>query len=46
VLSPHRILEQDGDLTVRIPEQSKMSAQALASALAAVETPAEASRRR
>jgi uncharacterized protein YuzE len=36
VLSPHRILEQDGDLTVTIPEQSKMSAVDLAPAFAAV----------
>jgi hypothetical protein len=46
VLSPHRILEQDGHLAVTLPETSKTSAEDLAPALAAVETPAEASRRR
>jgi predicted RNA polymerase sigma factor len=39
-------IEQDGHLAVTLPETSKMSAEDLASAFAAVETPAEASRRR
>jgi uncharacterized protein YuzE len=39
-------IEQDGHLAVTLPETSKTSAEDLAPALAAVETPAEASRRR
>ena len=46
VLSPRRIIERDGHLTVTLPQTSKMSAEDLASAFAAVETPAESSRRR
>jgi hypothetical protein len=46
VLSPRLILEQDGHLTVTLPQTSKMSAEDLAAAFAAVETPAEASRGR
>ena len=39
-------IENDGHLTVTLPQTSKMSAEDLASAFAAVETPAEASRGR
>jgi uncharacterized protein YuzE len=39
-------IERDGHLAVTLPETSKMSAEDLAAALAAVETPAEASRGR
>jgi hypothetical protein len=39
-------IAQDGDLIVTLPETSRTSAEHLAPALAAVETPAEASRRR
>jgi hypothetical protein len=39
-------IENDGYLTVTLPETSKMSAEDLASAFAAVEAPAEASRGR
>jgi hypothetical protein len=39
-------IAQDGHLAVTLPETSKTSAEDLAPALAAVETPAEASRRR
>jgi hypothetical protein len=46
VLSPRRILEQDGHLAVTLAQTSKMSAEDLAAAFAAVETPAEASRGR
>jgi hypothetical protein len=39
-------IENDGHLTVTLPETSKTSAEDLAGAFAAVETPAEASRGR
>jgi uncharacterized protein YuzE len=39
-------IENDGHLTVTLTETSRSSAEDLASAFAAVETPAEASRRR
>jgi hypothetical protein len=44
VHGPRQIIERDGHLTVTLPQTSKMSAEDLASAFAAVETPAEPSR--
>jgi hypothetical protein len=46
VFNPRRLIERDGHLTVTLPQTSKMSAEDLAAAFAAVETPAEAGRRR